>query len=150
MKDGDPVPRLTPAEALSGLERILGPQGILTAQAQATSPASPADLEPYLTDHRRLYHGRALAVVLPRAVTEVTEILAFCNRHGIGVVPQGGNTGYCGGATPDDSGRQILVSLSRLNRIRTSTPSTTRSSPRRVACWRRSSARRTRRSASFP
>jgi FAD/FMN-containing dehydrogenase len=118
VKDSDTVPPLTSAQALSGLERILGLQGILTAEAHGTSPASPADVAPYLTDHRRLYHGRALAVVLPRTVTEVTEVLAFCNRHGIGVVPQGGNTGYCGGATPDDSGRQIVVSLSRLNRIR--------------------------------
>ncbi|MGH8181667.1 MAG: FAD-binding oxidoreductase [Steroidobacteraceae bacterium] len=118
MKDSDSVPPLTPAQALSGLERILGPQGILTAETPGTSPASAADLEPYLTDHRRRYHGRALAVVLPRVVTEVTEVLAFCNQHGIGAVPQGGNTGYCGGATPDDSGRQIVVSLSRLNRVR--------------------------------
>ena len=48
----------------------------------------------------------------------MTAVLAFCNDHDIGVVPQGGNTGYCGGATPDESGRQIVVSLSRLNRIR--------------------------------
>jgi FAD/FMN-containing dehydrogenase len=103
-----------PAQALSGLERILGPQGIL----QGAAPESATDVEPYLTDHRRLYHGRALAVALPRTVAEVTAVLAFCNDHDIGVVPQGGNTGYCGGATPDESGRQIVVSLSRLNRIR--------------------------------
>ena len=109
---------LTPAQALSGLERILGPQDLLTGEAPG-SPGRPAgDLEPYLTDHRRLYHGRALAIALPRTVAQVTELLAFCNGHGIGVVPQGGNTSYCGGATPDDSGRQIVVSLSRLDRIR--------------------------------
>jgi D-lactate dehydrogenase (cytochrome) len=108
------VPPLTPAQALSGLERILGPQGILRADAHG----SAADLEPYLTDHRRLYRGRALAVALPRSVAEVTELLAYCNEHAVGVVPQGGNTSYCGGATPDESGRQIVVSLSRLSRIR--------------------------------
>ena len=102
---------IAPAQALSGLERILGAGGLLSGEATA-------DLEPYLNDHRRLYHGRALAVALPRAVEQVAELLAFCNRHRIGVVPQGGNTGYCGGATPDESGRQIVVSLSRLNRIR--------------------------------
>jgi FAD/FMN-containing dehydrogenase len=80
------------------------------------------ELEPYLTDHRRLYHGRALAVALPRTVAEVTELLAFCNRHRIGVVPQGGNTGYCGGATPDDSGGQLVVALARLKRIRSLDP----------------------------
>jgi D-lactate dehydrogenase (cytochrome) len=104
------VAPLSSAQILSGLERILGPQGVLTGEA--------GDLEPYLTDQRRLYHGRALAVARPRSVAEVTELLAFCNAQHISVVPQGGNTGYCGGATPDESGRQILVSLSRLNRIR--------------------------------
>ena len=100
---------LTPAQALSGLERILGAGSLLTEEA---------DVEPYLSDHRRLHHGRALAIALPRSVEQVTEVLAFCNRFRIGIVPQGGNTSYCGGATPDDSGRQLVVSLSRLNRIR--------------------------------
>jgi FAD/FMN-containing dehydrogenase len=108
------VPPLTPAQALSGLERILGSQGILRGEAQE----SGTSVEPYLIDHRRLYHGRALAIARPRTVDEVTALLAFCNDHRIGVVPQGGNTSYCGGATPDESGRQIVVSLSRLNRIR--------------------------------
>ena len=101
---------LPPPQVLSGLERILGAQGVLTGQE--------SDLEPYVMDQRRLYHGRALAIARPRTVAEVTELLAFCNEQRIGVVPQGGNTSYCGGATPDESGRQILVSLSRLNRIR--------------------------------
>ena len=111
---------LTSAQILSGLERILGPEGLLSAAGSptGTAPAAQADIEPYVTDHRGIYHGRALAVARPRIVAEVTELLAFCDRHGIGVVPQGGNTSYCGGATPDESGRQIVVSLSRLNRIR--------------------------------
>jgi FAD/FMN-containing dehydrogenase len=112
------VPPLTPAQALSGLEHILGAGGVLTAAAAGLPPGRNGRIEPYLTDHRGLYHGRALAVVLPRTVTEVTELLAFCNRSRIGVVPQGGNTGYCGGATPDESGGQIVVSLARLDRIR--------------------------------
>jgi FAD/FMN-containing dehydrogenase len=110
-----PVPPLSSAQALSGLEQILGADGLLRAESPGQSQA---DLQPYLTDQRRLYHGRALAVALPRTVAEVTHLLAFCNDHRIGVVPQGGNTGYCGGATPDESGAQIVVSLSRLNRIR--------------------------------
>jgi FAD/FMN-containing dehydrogenase len=104
--------RVSPAEALSGLERILGSQGIVRGEGSGT------DAEPYLIDHRRLYHGRALAITRPRTVDQVTALLAFCNDHHIGVVPQGGNTSYCGGATPDESGGQIVVSLSRLNRIR--------------------------------
>ncbi|MGH8199216.1 MAG: FAD-binding oxidoreductase [Steroidobacteraceae bacterium] len=108
------MPALSPAQALSGLEHILGAQGILRGDAHDCA----ADLEPYLSDHRRLYRGRALGVALPRTVAEVTALLTFCNEHRIGVVPQGGNTSYCGGATPDESGRQIVVALSRLSRIR--------------------------------
>ncbi len=87
----------------------LGEDAVLTA---------PADLAPYLTDHRGLYHGRACAVVLPRAVEQVSQVLALCNEQRIGVVPHGGNTSYCGGATPDESGRQIVLALARLDRIR--------------------------------
>jgi len=76
------------------------------------------ELAPLLVDHRGLYHGNAAAVILPRSVAQVATTLAFCNEHRIGVVPQGGNTSYCGGATPDSSGRQIILSLARLNRVR--------------------------------
>jgi len=78
----------------------------------------PEQIAPYLIDHRRLYQGAALAVALPHSVEEVAMIVAFCHEHGVGVVPQGGNTGYCGGATPDASGRQLVLGLRRLNRIR--------------------------------
>ena len=77
-----------------------------------------ADAAPFLTDHRGLYQGRALGVALPRDVAEVSKLLAWCNARRVGVVPQGGNTSYCGGATPDDSGLQLVIGLRRLNRIR--------------------------------
>ena len=95
-------------DLLGTLRGILGDGGLL----------SGADCAPYLTDHRRLYQGRALAVALPRSVAQVSQILAACHAARVGVVPQGGNTSYCGGATPDESGRQLLLSLRRLNRIR--------------------------------
>jgi len=79
---------------------------------------SAEDTARYLTDHRRLYTGKALAVAMPRDVPQVSALLAWCNDAGIGVVPQGGNTGYCGGATPDESGTQVVLSLERLARIR--------------------------------
>ena len=82
----------------------------------------PAELEPLLTDHRHLYRGRALAVVRPRTVEQISRLLAYCNDLGIGVIPQAGNTGYCGGATPDESGRQVVLLLQRLNRIRAIDP----------------------------
>jgi FAD/FMN-containing dehydrogenase len=97
---------------LDALRGVLGADGLLSGAA----------CEPYLLDHRRLYRGRALAVALPRSVAEVSQLLALCNAQRIGVVPQGGNTGYCGGATPDESGRQLVLSLARLNRIRSVDP----------------------------
>jgi FAD/FMN-containing dehydrogenase len=78
----------------------------------------PEQIAPYLIDHRKLYQGSALAIALPRTVEEVSTILAYCNEQAIGVVPQGGNTGYCGGATPDSSGQQLVLGLRRMNRVR--------------------------------
>jgi D-lactate dehydrogenase (cytochrome) len=92
---------------------ILGPDGVLT---------DAADIEPFLTDHRHLYRGRALTVALPRSVDQISRLLAYCNDNRIGVVPHAGNTSYCGGATPDESGEQIVLSLKRLNRIRNVDP----------------------------
>jgi FAD/FMN-containing dehydrogenase len=98
------------AEALrSGLRALLGAESVVTTDV---------DMAPFLVDQRRLYHGSALAVALPRDVADVARIVSWCNQHRVGLVPQGGNTGYCGGATPDESGRQLLLSLRRLNRIR--------------------------------
>jgi len=76
------------------------------------------DCAPFLTDHRRLYQGAALAVALPRSVAQVSQLLSLCHARRVGVVPHGGNTSYCGGATADESGRQLVLSLRRLNRIR--------------------------------
>src|SRR5215469_10501791 len=84
--------------------------------------SDPTVIAPFLTDHRELYHGKALAVVVPRTVEQISRTLRFCNENRIGVVPHAGNTGYCGGATPDESGQQIVLSLKRLNRIRTIDP----------------------------
>jgi FAD/FMN-containing dehydrogenase len=73
---------------------------------------------PFLTDFRRLYHGATPLVLLPRDVAAVAQILRICNRESVAVVPHGGNTSYCGGATPDEAGSQIVLSLRRLNRVR--------------------------------
>ncbi len=71
-----------------------------------------------LHDQRGLYSGAAAAFVQPASTAECAAILRICNDSGIGVVPQAGNTGYCGGATPFDGERQIVLSLARMNRIR--------------------------------
>src|SRR6202166_3286390 len=73
---------------------------------------------PYLTDFRRLYHGATPLVLLPRDVAGVAQILRICERESVAVVPHGGNTSYCGGATPEEAGSQIVLSLRRLNRVR--------------------------------
>lgn len=76
------------------------------------------DAVSYTVDWRGRYSGKALAVVRPGSTDEVAQVLRWCREHNVPVVPQGGNTGLCGGATPDDSGRAIVLSLTRLNAIR--------------------------------
>jgi FAD/FMN-containing dehydrogenase len=76
------------------------------------------DVAPYLTDCRDRYHGATLAVVKPATTDEVAAVVATCAKLGVAIVPQGGNTGMCGGATPDADGREIVVSLARMNRVR--------------------------------
>jgi len=80
------------------------------------------DTEPFLTDWRRRYTGAACAVLRPGTAQEVAAIVKLANAHRVALVPQGGNTGLAGGATPDATGRQALVSLSRLNQIRALDP----------------------------
>jgi FAD/FMN-containing dehydrogenase len=93
-------------------------EGLTAAAGADALIADPARTAPMLRDHRALYRGTALAVVAPADTAAVSRVLAFCNERRIGVVPQGGNTSYCGGATPDASGRQVLVSLARLDAVR--------------------------------
>src|SRR5690606_21061939 len=68
-----------------------------------------ADLEPFLVDWRRRYFGRALAVAMPDTADDVAAVVRWCAGHGVAVVPQGGNTGMSGAATPDDGGRSIVL-----------------------------------------
>ena len=77
-----------------------------------------ADLSAWEVDWRKRYRGRALAVVRPASTAEVAAVVCICARHGAPVVPQGGNTGLVGGSVPDASGKQVLLSLTRMNRIR--------------------------------
>ena len=77
------------------------------------------DLSAYELDWRKRWRGRALAVVRPGSTAEVAAVLRACSVHGAAVVPQGGNTGLVGASVPDASGTQVLLSLARLNRIRT-------------------------------
>ncbi len=76
------------------------------------------DISSYLIDWRRRFAGRALAVVRPEKTAEVSEIVRLCNRFRVPIVPQGGNTGLVLGSVPDESGQAIVLSLRRMNRVR--------------------------------
>jgi FAD/FMN-containing dehydrogenase len=78
----------------------------------------PERIATYATDQRQLFTGSTFAVLKPASTKQVADIVRLAARLGIGIIPQGGNTSYCGGATPDASGRQIIVSLERMDKIR--------------------------------
>ena len=94
---------------LAAAAAIIGEPHLLT-QAEDTAP--------YALDYRRRYQGRPLAVALPANTAEVAALLQLCQAHRVAVVPQGGNTSTCGAATPDASGRQLVIGLGRLNQLR--------------------------------
>ena len=104
-----PAATVDTAELTSSLAAIVGPAGVVTARD---------DLDPYLQDWRGRFKGRAVCLVRPANTDEVSRVLALLCARGIPVVPQGGNTGLCGGATPDETGRAVVLSLSRMNRVR--------------------------------
>ena len=76
------------------------------------------DLSAFELDWRKRYRGKALAVVRPGSTAEVAAVVRTCALHGAPLVPQGGNTGLVGASVPDASGTQVLLSLTRLNRVR--------------------------------
>ena len=98
---------------LDKLAELLGPKGYST---------DPALLEPWLTDWRGRYRGEAAAMLSPSSREEVTGIVALCSAEGVPLVPQGGNTSMVGGATPPAEGGALLLSLRRMNRIRSLDP----------------------------
>jgi FAD/FMN-containing dehydrogenase len=75
------------------------------------------DLEAYELDWRKKFRGRALAVAKPKTTEQVSQIVKLCFQEAVAIVPQGGNTGLVGGATPDQSGTQLILNLSRMNQI---------------------------------
>ncbi len=91
------------------LKAIVGPRGWKT---------DSGDLEPHLTEWRGVYVGNTRILVAPQTTEQVAEVVRACADAGVAIVAQGGNTGMCGGAVPDESGQQVILSLSRLNRIR--------------------------------
>ena len=94
---------------LAEAESLLGPRGLTR---------DPDLVTPWLTDWRGRYTGRALALASPANTAEVAALVRLCAAHGVPIVPQGGNSGMSGGATPDDSGAALLLSLRRLTAVR--------------------------------
>lgn len=93
------------SEQLAG---IVGAANVLT---------DPADMAAFVTDWRGRFQGAAQCVVRPGNTAEVAAVVRACRAKGSPIVPQGGNTGLCGGATPDSAGRAVVLVLSRLNRV---------------------------------
>ncbi|HEY4162796.1 MAG TPA: FAD-binding oxidoreductase [Dongiaceae bacterium] len=81
------------------------------------------DMQRFEWDFWRQYHGRAAAVLRPGSTAEVAELVVVAARHGVKIVPQGGNTGLVNGGIPDDSGAQVVLSLERMNKVRAVDPS---------------------------
>ncbi|WP_186409234.1 FAD-binding oxidoreductase [Candidatus Accumulibacter aalborgensis] len=92
---------------------IVGTEQVLT---------SAAAMSAHLTDWRGRYRGAAICVVRPRTTAAVAAVVRACAQAGVPMVPQGGNTSLCGAATPDAGGRAVVVSLSRMNRLRAIDP----------------------------
>src|SRR6266404_6641885 len=95
-------------DLIDKLRSIVGERGLVT-----DAPGK----HPYLTDWRDNYLGTALAVVRPASTEEVAAVVKLCAAEKVAIVPQGGNTGLVGGGTPHENGREIVLSLNRMNRI---------------------------------
>ena len=99
------------SDFLSQARALLGDTHVLTS-----------DLAAYANDWRGVFTGVPLAVCRPADTQQVAALVTLCAAQGVSIVPQGGNTSMCGGATPDSSGQQVILSLSRLNRVRDISP----------------------------
>ena len=93
---------------LKQLQDIVGAEQVLTGE----------EMTPYLVDWRGRYRGQALAVLRPASTEEVAAIVKVCAASKTPIVPSGGNTSMCGGATPDETGRAVVICLARLNKVR--------------------------------
>jgi len=97
------------ARHITAIRDLLGENGLLT---------DPTDIASYGQDWRGLYLGQALAVARPATTEALAATVRYCAENRIAMVPQGGNTGMCGGATPSPDGRQLVISTARMTRLR--------------------------------
>ncbi|MDO4905643.1 MAG: FAD-binding oxidoreductase [Lautropia sp.] len=109
---GRPDTRATPAERQASLRAAFA--GRLLTDA--------AEMTPFLVDYRRRWYGQALAVALPDTARDVAAVVRWCREYDHAVVPQGGNTGLTGASVPSETRPTVLLSLKRLNRVRSVDP----------------------------
>ena len=98
-----------PPTLTAQLKAVVGERGYLDA---------PAERAPHEVDWREQWHGKAALVLKPASTDEVASVMKILGQARIGVVPQGGNTSLCGASVPDSTGSQVVVNLSRMNRVR--------------------------------
>lgn len=103
------APRADGAVFLEEAAALLGTKGFTT---------DAETIAPWLTDWRQRFTGRALGMASPADTAQVAALVQLCAKHGVPIVPQGGNSGMSGGATPDETGRAVVLSLRRMNAIR--------------------------------
>src|SRR5438045_2357447 len=110
--------RAPPPAAWEGARRMSDLIDALRGAVGERHVLHEGDLSAWEVDWRKRYRGRALAVVRPASTAEVAAVVKACAAHGAAIVAQGGNTGLVGGSVPDASGTQVVLSLTRMNRIR--------------------------------
>ncbi|MEO8175934.1 MAG: FAD-binding oxidoreductase [Sphingomicrobium sp.] len=98
-----------PSQLIAAARQALGAAAVIT---------DPNAVEPWLTDWRGRFHGRSAAILAPASTADVAALVVLAARHGVALVPQGGNTSMVGGATPPDDGSALILSLRRMNRLR--------------------------------
>jgi FAD/FMN-containing dehydrogenase len=97
------------SQMIADLQSELGPKAVIT---------EAAEIAPWVEDWRGRVHGKSPAVLAPASTDEVVAIVKAAANHRVALVPQGGNTGMAAGATPPADGSAILLSLRRMNRVR--------------------------------
>ncbi|MEX2643375.1 MAG: FAD-binding oxidoreductase [Acetobacterales bacterium] len=104
----DTRPEGVPAPLIDALKQVVGPKGYID---------DASAMDGYMKDWRGLFHGRTPLVVRPASTEEAAETVRLCAEARVPMVPQAANTGLVGGSVPDESGSQILISVSRMNRV---------------------------------
>ncbi|KAH8100633.1 FAD-binding domain-containing protein [Cristinia sonorae] len=114
------LPKLNSVDAddIAHFSKFLPSSAILSTLPPASTTSS--ELSPFNNDWMNKYHGKSTTVLRPRTAQEVSEIVKYCNERGIGIVPQGGNTGLVGGGVPLQD--EVILSLGNMNKVRSFDP----------------------------